>query len=563
MRKPGNCLFLGLLRLFLFLLFVSVVATAQKPLSKNARELIVWQQRTDDLTDSVVKDIGQIENSERAIYLALLAKIWWKFDLEFAQKYLKRSIETTLKDLDSDEDVDLSKKLKTSQKVLQIAAALDEKSSQFLVERIAKILETKGKSDKGNADSFILVALQIVDKNPQLAFQLGTRSLTYGNSLQLGKLILGLTVKESTLAENLYRSSLFSARRNYSYGFTGSLGIVFQTYKNQTLSDAARRSYLEYLADIISDAALTDAGHSKCEVITLATPILSRFDEYLPNRTLLLRQQIDICIPFSHPYTAEIAKTEARGEEPRDADEFIRAARDTPDPGKKAHYFYRAIALLDKAKKIDDIVSLLDGMTEPEVTAMGDGWNSWRIKYGCQSALDAVEASDMPSAYRAIDRTPKKNRPYVRFCVARKLSLLDQKGFYLENLEEIQKETGSLEIPPRDSASNYLSLARMYLKVQPTQSERMLRAAVKAINAADNENPEFLPEKDYAPLMDIVSLPYELLEVDEYSIFSSFSDISSRRSRARLKIGLLESCLQKLADVKKKVESELKEKKKS
>jgi hypothetical protein len=58
-------------------------------------------------------------------------------------------------------------------------------------------------------------------------------------------------------------------------------------------------------------------------------------------------------------------------------------------------------------------------------------------------------------------------------------------------------------------------------------------------------NPDFLPEKDYAPTMDYVSLPADLLQYDENSTFSSLSNISSRRSRVRLKLGLLESCMER------------------
>jgi hypothetical protein len=336
---------------------------------------------------------------------------------------------------------------------------------------------------------------------------------------------------------------------------------VFSVRNGKTFSDSARRSYLELLGEILSVAALNEVDRSRCEIVPLVTPNLTRFDEYLPNQSLTIRHYIQVCIPFSHPFTTETTKAEGRGDEPQTVDELIRAARDTNDRGLKARYFYRAIAKLDQIKEFDKIISLLDDMTEDEVKAMGVGWDSWRVKYACQSAFVYFESKDMPSSYWIINQTPKKNRPYVRFCLAYKVSTVEYREFILENLEEIRRELSSLEVPAMHAGSNYLSLARFYLRIQPAEAEGMFREAVKYINKTDNDNPDFVPEKDYAPLQDYVRLPFELLETDENSIDSSLANISSRRSRVRLKLGLLESSLQKLVDVKKKVELESKEKK--
>ena len=210
-------------------------------------------------------------------------------------------------------------------------------------------------------------------------------------------------------------------------------------------------------------------------------------------------------------------------------------------------------------KKFEDIVSLLDDMTEDERNFIrNDIWEEFRADYASKLALVYFENKDLPAVYRVIDRTPKRIRPYTRFRIAYKISPVKDRGFYLENLEGIRKELDSIEVNAKDAASNYLTLAGLYLKIQPTESESIFRNAVKYINKTDDENPDFLPEKDWAPLQDYESLSSELLETDESSIQGSLKTISSRRSRIRLKLGLLESTLQRLEKVKKDVELEKK-----
>ena len=554
-------LFLALFSIFLF--FSSVLC--QKQQTKNARDLLIWQQRVDGLKDGIFNDSKSVDDSERAFYLAVLAKMWWKVDSAEAHRFLKKASDVMLRDVESDDTNDLTKKTKYSQKTLQIIGLLDEQLSQSLAEKIAKILETKEKGNKANADLFVMIALQVVEKDPRLGYALGVKSLNYGYAERLHALILKLNFKDSMLAEDLFQLALAAVRQNFSYQSAGGLGIiVFEVRDGHTFSDVARRSYLAMLADMIAGAALSESDRAtRCEIVPLLTERLDKFDEYLLNLALTVRQQVQLCLPFVTGYTSGITKTEAGGDGPKTADEFIRAARDTNDRGLKVHYFHRAIAKLNEMKKFDDIVSLLDDMTEDERKILGNNiWEEFRADYASKSALVYFQGKDIPSVYRVINLTPKRIRPYTRFRIAYKISPVKDREFYLENLEGIRNELGAIEVPAKDAASNYITLAGLYIKIQPTEAESVFRDAVKYINKADDDNLDFLPEKDWAPLQDYESLPAELIETDESSIYSSLTNISSRRSRVRLKLGLLESSLQKLADVKKKVELEKKESKK-
>ena len=120
-------------------------------------------------------------------------------------------------------------------------------------------------------------------------------------------------------------------------------------------------------------------------------------------------------------------------------------------------------------------------------------------------------------------------------------------------MDEMQKELGSLELAAKDVVDFYRTLADLYLKVRPTESEAMFRNVAKYVNKADSDNPDFTYDKDWAPLKDYVPMDSELLEADEQSITNSLNSISSRRSRVRLKLGLIESSLKKFVEAKRKL----------
>ncbi len=566
MRKKIDLCFRIVFRLSILLLLLSSIVLAQEPESKNRQEVRIWRQRVADLTDGIRQDSSSLDPGERGIYFALLGKILWKTKPLEARDWSLKAVEYTVSSISSsEENTDLSERLKQADKTIQIVAESDYQLSETLAEKIAKILETVKNNGKPSEDSFVSIALQVVDTKPSLAFSLGAESLNYGNSLNLSILISKLNSKNSLLAENLFVLALAAARRNFSYEFTGGLGnILFETNSGPGFSVSLKRSFLELLAEMISRGSLIESEREiGCQVAPLATPILDKFDEFLPSMALTVRQQVQFCIPFSNGYTAEIAKAEANGDEPRTVNDLIQAARDTNDPGLKGRYYYKAITKLKALRKFDEIISLLDEMTEIDKKAISSvAWESWRIEYAFLSAFDSFERQDMPSVYRTINRTPKKSRPFVRFRLIYKLSPTDSRDFILENLEQIRKEIGSsLEITPKDAASSYLSLARLYIKIQPTESEKVFRDATRYINKTDDENPDFLAESDYAPLQDYIRIPFEFLETDETGFYSSLANISSRRSRIRLKLGFLESAIQRLSQVMKKLESEISQQK--
>jgi hypothetical protein len=565
MKNFSNSVNKIILWTFLSLFLSSVAAPLFAQQVKTNQQFLVWQRRVDALSDGIVKDSSSLTDTERAVYLALLAKIWWKANLEEAKPFLQKSAKLAINSLESEDKLDLAAKIKNTQKVIQIIAGIDEKLSLALLKQFIKITVDKGKNDGQNGDTLVSIALQVVEVNPQLAYEIGIKSLGYGNPHQITRLIGELNNKDTKLAEQLFLAALNNARNKYDFQYLSRLSVrAFANFsKGRPMSDLARRSYLIVLAEVVARAsANAQEKQDACEIIIVATPLIDQFDLYLPELVQTIKQQIQVCQPFTSKANSASVDSNLSNDRPKTAEELISASRNTDDRFLKLKYTYEAIVKLAAANKFDDILSFLDSLTNREKEIIGNDsagsntWENWYEENAFSSVMQYIKNKDLASAYRIINRVPKRVRPSVRVSLAFNLPADEYQTFILENLEDARKEINSIDISPIKRADYFLALTLLYVKAQPLESEGVFRETVKAINSADGENPDFVPEKDYAPLRDYIKLPFELLEIDESNIFSSFADISSRRSRVRLKLGLLESSLQKYLIEKKKVELE-------
>lgn len=566
-KDPESLSFIATI-IFLLICTSTSLAQPEKDLIDN-RGLIKWQSRVNNLTTEIVSESSSVSDSERSLYLALLAKTWWKTDENEAREYLKKASEKLLSSIQFDDKTDRAKKFKFIQKTLQVIGGLDEKLSSSLIDKLEDASgddDDNRKEDADMADMFAKLGLQVVQTNPQMALGCGFDSLIYGRSRDLPRLVSELYAKDNTLGETLLRRALFVARGIYSdvnFGFVANIGdYIFDPRPGRIVSDQLRRSYLELYAELVAGAAEIESERpNRCMIAFFAPSILPRIDEYLPALSQTVRQQVQICVAYLQAGSQEYTREKLANDDPKTAEECISAARAAKDRSVKVRYFMLAISKFAEAKKFDEVISLLDGLNEDEMKIFGEEmWDILRSDYAFQSCRAYYKSKDMPAFYRVVNRTPKRLRPYVRFRMREEISPIRDREFYLENAEEIGKDLKSLEIKPIHVASNYLVLTDMYIKVQPTEAEKIFRDAVKAINIVDGENPDYDPVKDYYSGMDVIPLAAELLEIDEISITNSLANIRSRRSRVRLKLGLLEPSLKKYVEEKKKLDEQIKAK---
>lgn len=552
----------------LFALFVLTCSVSAQLTPKERAEIqfTKWQTRVDGLTKEIVSESATVSDSERSLYFAVLAKIWWKVDEKEARLRLKKAGDKLLSGLRSDEKPDLTKKVKLAQRTIEILSKLDEKFAQDLIVQVAKAIDDDsdglgGKENQEIAELYVGLGLQIIEKKPDIALACGIDSLKYGFAGRLPQLIAELNIQDPSKSDVLYSRAMAKARGNFSHSAilfeTNLAKYMFDVFGLKGFSESLKKDLITRYADHVAAAAIDESERPvRCWIANFAPSIVSRVDEYLPGLSLTFRQNIQICIPYISGTFQELTRAQTHTDHPKSVDEFVSAAKDTDDKILKVTYWREALSLLENQKKYSEMISLLDATDGDDLKAVAPiVWNDWRIGAAFLAVIAAVDVNDLPAAYRIIERTPKRIRPEVRMRIARKLTPSGDNPFYMDNLNQMQKEIGTIEQADKDAASFYRILAELYIKVRPTESEEMFRNAVKFINKADNDNPDFVNDKDWAPWMDYVPMSAELLDFDERSISSSLNNVSSRRSRVRLKLGLLESCLKKYVDAKKTLDA--------
>jgi len=322
----------GLLFLCFITIFSSVaLAQVSKPLQsieEAEHSVRVWQTRVDDISKEIVSESSAVPDSERSLYLALVAKMWWKVDESQAREYLKKASDKLLSSIQSDDKTDRAKKFKFIQKALQVITGLDEKLGLSLM---GKIEESTGddddnrKEDADIADMFAKLGLQIVQTNPQMALAFGMDSLNYGRSRDLPRLVFEIHAKDKLLGEGLLRRALLMARGVFSIenaGFVGDIGnYIFDQRPGRIVSDTLRRSYLELYAELVAGAAEIESERAKrCTIAFFAPTILPRIDEYLPALAPTVRQHVQICVASMPKGSQEYTRDKLANEGPKIAE---------------------------------------------------------------------------------------------------------------------------------------------------------------------------------------------------------------------------------------------------
>ena len=551
--------------LFMLVTFTGQILPQSTPLELAQERVKKWQIRVDEFNKEIVAESSSVSDSERALYLAHLAKIWWSTDQVEARIHLKRSAEKMLSGLGSDDPAALAKNARLAQRTIEIITKIDEKFALELTTKVEKALgDDEGSNPKDNpalAELYVSLGRQVLGQNPAQALACGFDSLRYGLAVTLPALISELNTVDSEKAEMLYRQAMAKVQGSYSESallFENNLfRYMFDIHGQYGFPVPLRRGFLANFSDRVATAALVEPERpTRCAIAFYARSVPPFIDEYFPAQSFTFRQNLQICTPYLARSIREMTSGAASAEQPKTVSDLVRVAKDTRDPELKVRYWRTALELLQKAKEFGEIISLLDSTDGDDFkSASPVGWDNWRTSAAFEAVMFSFETKDLAAMYRILDRTPKRLRPSVRMRIAKKLPASARTSpFFLENLDEMQKELGSLEQDAKDVAGFYMSLMDLYLKVRPTESELMFRNAAKQINKADSDNPDFLNDKDWAPWQDYVEMNSEVLEIDEPSISSSLNNVSSRRSRVRLKLGLLESSLKSLKDEIKKLD---------
>ncbi len=555
--------------LFIFLthLFSSAYAQTNQsasPLEQAEFEFAQWNRRVNELVKSSASNSSALSEPENSFYLALLARIIWKQNGFEAQTYLRKSADLVMNGLKTEDEKKLESNLGYAVPTLQIIFELDEKIGVEVVSKFeAGFEEAPSQTLRKNskiASLFASIGFHVARINPKLALAYGSNSLKYGFAQELPGLIVEINLKDSLSAETLIKRAKVLATGNYteaSYLLAFNLNRYLGEFnKGRQFSNNSRRLVAELFSELLSGAVVIESERPRrCGIAFYAASVRPMIDEFLPEQSSRFRDNAQICLPFLPGSLRGTSKAKIDGG-PDTVDELMKAARDSKDPEVKVMN-YRAVFLkLQEANNHEMIISILEGFDGDEYREISPiGWGNWRVSAAASATLSAFESGDIPASFKFINETPKFLRPRVRKRFAANTLVLANREVHTENLAEMQKELDSLEIPVQEVACLYLDLANMYLPITPSESHIVFRNAIKAINKADGNNPDFDPDKDWASREDYIVLDSQFLETDEQNVLLAINEISSRRSRLRISLGLLETSLKSLDNAKVKLET--------
>lgn len=525
------------------------INSTQQKLDEAKQEVLKWKTISEKLTKDIIDDT-KVDYAERPLILAKLAKLWQKNDEVSAKKWLKTAVNEVTFDSLTETDTKRTKRMEVAAKLIKLVMPKDKKLGNELIEYIST-KSSQPSSNSQNADELVKTALQIVDKNPVSAKMLGTLSLKHGQSYSLFLLIRELNLKDARLAENLFSEALLSAKRNRetatTVGLISSLyNVVFRKYKGKSLSENARKNYLNVLFNLVSIET-----NLSCSFLPIASGLITSYENYFPEKVLAIRQRLNSCSTLDKSITSSV-NTNLSNKHPKTVEEFIAAAKEAKDNFLKSTYYRQAIKKLYNSKNFERILSILEDINNEDKKAFGeDGWNSWWVESALKACVIHIKNDNLAGAYRIINKTPKEIRPNVQSGLAKEFQKIDR-TFAIQMLDDARKSLDAFEIESKKRASLLLYLIKQYAEIAPYEIMDVFRDTIKAVNKTDTENPKNERINDYSPFRESILLPISIIENEELTTMEILSNIVSRNSRIRFRLGFLEQSLKKFDKAKDK-----------
>ncbi len=541
-------------------------AHAQEPKSKNQSQK--WLTRSKLLTDSIIAEKSKISEDSLILIQAKLALLWRKTDKTLSDEWFSKAVDTLTK-LNSDEtEESKARRFRVAGNLLKIIPAdnllLQQKIIKFLV---AEAEKNNNISNKEVADVIAQTALNVLNDNPEQAFNLGILSMQldtdapqFGKTDNIIKLLTQLALKKQSLGDKLFLRGLFySLRNNDSISTISLVSLAFISLEGKILSDKIHKDLLSALTNSL--VKLTqDLSNKKdvCQMADWGLSLKQHFEKYLPEG--LSTFQI-----LSNQCQQETNKNESNSSSsnniiPKAVDDLLREAAESKDEAK----YSQAFNILAQKKDFDRIISVLDNMAEEDRKILGfigdiPSWSYYRWKYAYQLALLQIRLNNFSDANRVIEKTPKSLQPIVQVKIADTIiSQRDNKLLATDLMESARKNMLRVEFANL-RVDLYVLLLNHYASIQPYEALTIFRETVKVINLADyvqeNEKESELVEIDMSKAIEV---PVTLLETNEIDFMNNLADVKSPNSRIQIKLGLLKSSLQTYINEKSKVEKDRK-----
>jgi tetratricopeptide (TPR) repeat protein len=390
--------------------------------------------------------------------------------------------------------------------------------------------------------------MEIVDTDPQGAFNLGVASLRIGRSYKLAALLWKLRNRDTKLADDLFDAALSAATAAFDPESLGWLSIY--AFRNgQTPSDERRRALLGVIAQgLLRDSASAGGEAEVCKLAPTAATYLGQFNRLTPDLAIVVRQGLSRCQSALQPSERQSVDEALRDQPLKTVAEFEDEADKASREDIRDEYLVRATRLAAQQKNYEKAISLLDRISEQGRKQLGGGWESWRWSYAASAAVAQLRRGDRSSMNRIIAATPEVIRSFVQIAVAQALVKAGDRDSAFDLLTEARKRLA--QATGTEVVDGYFSLMHQYESLAPIDTVNVFYEIVKALNRIEksdlNESQTLGAETSLLSndlLLGAYNVPISLLEKDEIGVRAAISSIQSSSKRVAIRLNLLISSL--------------------
>lgn len=531
-------------RPFLFLLVLCAPVLAQTKTDPEQLKLVRQRAQAVAMIEETAADAPLWDDQKSAVeVLAVAADLLWSESPSRSAKWLTRAWELIETVGETGQDDGLREFVRTSPKsslqstVLRVAHTHDPKLADKFIEQLTQS-QPEERKDRGafddrsaRSEQFLWLAQQLVNTNPQLAFDLAQRSLVDGVSFTLQNVLTSLRKKDASLANRLFDLALARLTSRVAdpseaevlAGYLFQPGITFSSSSDgrviMTMNPFQRneppvaqsepqraREFLvaAYQAFLTRPVSLdTPSSRSRAQQIwVFGTRNLKRYEtaapEFVVPATAYLAQLEQRLFPSgrANPFPGSATEGQATATSVEDAYERrIRAleerAEKSTDPAAKRLAYVEASLAVEAADypRAKEIAEKID---DEDVRAQAVRFAFYR------AALSFVGKKDLDNALKLIGKIDDAHwRSVVRIAVA--YSLLKERTDAqapsredmkiaevraLELLNEVEKDLRK-ENPSANGARLMLGRATLTSMVDMQQTLFALQQALQIINKLD------------------------------------------------------------------------------
>lgn len=509
----------------------------------EAREL--YLVRSQNITNDLLKDAGDLSSMQRAVLLVKLAQRWWREDPKLARTWMISAVEVVEQVPNKETSAERQERLLTARVLLTLVTPLDDKLGKRL---LAILTDNKaaGNDRYSNTDPLIEAAVSLVEDDPKRAAELGALALRIGAPNNLEQLLFPLRKKDPKLADALFVQALAVAREDHNGKLSNSLMyLAFPVQRGGSPDtpvppEPLRVELLQIYVAMLTESMTGSEKNLTCGIVTWVAPVFTEIERLLPKQWLVVRQAINQCQSVS-PLAQQIIDDATRSQPLNTVESLLNAAAGAKEVEVRTVYKSRAANLAREGNDYELALKILEDMSKEEREFMRESWDSFRWNWAADGAIEHYKNHRFREMSLLLDGVPSELQPLAQaaFIVWLPEGAVSETAPILQTLNDALAGLRRSNIPAGEKYNWYFSLLRPTVKYEFAEANAVLKDAIASLNQTKEE--QSLNQTDW-----LRYLGPPLLKMDEFVVKDALASVTVVPYRAQLRLALLDATLKRV-----------------